>query len=394
MKKILALTFLALALPLSSCASYVVVKKVSSNDTTTPGLRYYLPKPFIVFAPQADGTVSATVIFLPDSDHEYAIQSISRLSSYAFQASTDASGLLTAVQYSADTTALATQTAASVGGGLAQAYNLETAQAAAVQAQVNTAQAAVITAQSDYNSALAALNSDNQANVATPGTVSANAIAQEQSLVAQEQAALEVAQAALKTAKSTPQVVAGAAATGTPITTTAATVGTSLGAPTWNPTSTIHLPGQYGPVLFAVNDDGTNVSLNAVKAKYGGALHGPNRAQPGFKTTLLALGPPKIPVPATPFSIASHLPAVFLFPRKVMISECKVYKTDAAETPTRVQPVYKNGKNVRTRTVTLDIWKLRPGGYWLEVHYAWHVDAKISAPASQSFVFAVVTKTK
>ena len=385
---------------LSACAQLTVTRVKPGDDLKVVGVRYYLPKPFIIFAPQADGTVCAQVVYLPDKSREYAIDATSNMSSYAFQASTDQSGLLTSVQYNADTTAVAAQTAASVGSGIAAGFNYETARAAAVQTQVNTAQTNLIAAQSAYQSALAALNSDNQANAAVPNTVSASAIQTDASTLAQRQAALQVAQAALQTAQSTPQAVTGTAAAGTPVTTTPAAAGTAFTAPGWSQGTVINLPQQYGPLWFAVNDNDAGVSLKAVKSEYpnrmvtakSGSPQLEGGAQPAFATTLLALGPPQIPVPIFPFAKDSKLPAVFTFNRTVKVTRADIAKAGTDQTPS-TQPVVdqEDGK-----TLVLDISKLKPGAYWLEVHFTYPIDPnnpKDMVPSSQKFLFAVVARS-
>jgi hypothetical protein len=380
---------------LSACANLIVTPVntgTNGNDGTVKGVRYYLPKPFIVFAPQSDGTVTANVVYLPDRSHEYAIDTTSTMSSYGFQASTDPVGLLTAVQYNTDTTAVASQASASVGAGVAQVMNYQAARSVAVQTQVNTAQTNVISAQSAYSAALAALNSDTQTNIASPTTITPTALALDASTVAQKQAALQVAQAALQAAQINPQMVAGTAASGTPITTTPAAPGTAFGAQTWGTGLSLALPEQYGPVWFAVNDTGPVVSLSAVRVVPGtpptptppaeGAK--PIDPQPAFNTTFLALGPPQIAVPATPFTLASQLPAVFMFNRDVSDVDPTLYHLDMKvvndPTPTWDQK----------RTITIDLSKLKPGGYWLEVEFKYPLDyEKNKQKAKQRFLFSV-----
>jgi hypothetical protein len=391
------IALLVIATLLSACTELTVTPiRKPEDEAKTVGVRYYLPKPFIIFAPQADGTVSANVVFLPDKSHEYAINSSSELSSYAFQVSTDQFGLLTSVQYNSDTTAVAAQATASAGSAVAAGFNYQTAKAAAVQTQINTAQAGLISAQSAYASALAALNSDNQANAAAPGTVSASTIQVDASTVAQKQAALQVAQAALQAAQSAPQAVTGTAAAGTPVASAPAAAGTALTAPAWTQSTVISLPQQFGPVWFAVNDHGTTVSLDAVKSEYPQSPTTGDSAQPVFNTTLLALGPPQIPVPSTPFSIASKLPAVFLFNRSVVDVKADIATIDQKKTP-RTQPVWDHD-----RTLSLDISKLKPGGYRFEVFFKYPIDpikyaqnpkdAGATRASSQKFIFSVVAK--
>lgn len=377
---------------LSACADLVVTPVntgTNGNDGTVKGVRYYLPKPFIVFAPQSDGTVIANVVYLPDRTHEYAIDTTSTMSSYGFQASTDPVGLLTAVQYNTDTTAVASQASASVGAGVAQVMNYQAARSVAVQTQVNTAQSNVISAQSAYSAALAALNSDTQTNVTAPGTITPAALAADTSTVAQKQAALLIAQSALQAAQTTPQVVAGTAAAGTPITTTPAAPGTAFGAQTWGAGLSLSLPEQFGPVWFAVNDDGPNVSLAAVRVVLSTAPTPPPKdakptdPQPAFDTTFSALGPPQIALPATPFTLASQLPAVFMFNRDVSDVDSTLYHLDMSvikdPAPTSDQK----------RTITIDLSKLKPGGYWLDVTFKYPINPSMKTSGHQRFLFSV-----
>jgi hypothetical protein len=377
---------------LTACADLIVTPVntgTNGNDGTVKGVRYYLPKPFIVFAPQADGTVTANVVYMPDKSHEYAIDTKATMSSYGFQASTDPVGLLTAVQYNTDTTAVASQASASVGAGVAQVMNYQAARSVAVQTQVNTAQANVISAQSAYSAALAALHSDTQTNITTPNTVTPAALAADASTVAQKQAALQVAQAALQAAQSNPQAVAGTAAAGTPIATTPAAPGTAFGAQTWGAGLSLSLPEQFGPVWFAVNDTGPLVSLSAVRVVPGAtptpapADEKPIDPQPAFDTTFSALGPPQIAVPTTPFTLASQLPAVFMFNRDVSDVDPTLYRLDMSVI---TDPAPKSDQK---RTITLDLTKLKPGGYWLDVSFQYPLDPKKKTPGHQRFLFSV-----
>jgi hypothetical protein len=389
---------------LAACADLSVKRVPAGDDGPIEGVRYYLPKPFIVFAPNADGTVSPSVVYLPDKSHEYAIDTQSTLSSYSFQAATDPIGLLTTVQYATDTTAVASQAIASAGTGAAQVLNYESARAMAVQTQVNTAQTGVIAAQSAYSAALAALNSDTQANIATPGTVTAAALQTDASTVAQKQAALQVAQSALQAAQTTPQVVAASAAAGTPITTTAA-AGTPVTASTWASGLPLSLPDRFGPIWYQIDDNGkTPPALVAVKAVIPDTIHkvpagqpepnppqlDPKDPQPAFDTTLSALGPPQITVPATPFTLASMLPAVYLFNRDVSDVTFVFTELDGKTHVTKAVPVW-DGK----RTISLDLSQLKAGGYWLNVTFHYPLDpakAKVTTAGFQKVLVSVTPK--
>jgi hypothetical protein len=160
----------SVALSLSGCANLTVTKVSADNDATTKGVRYYLPKPYLQVTPQPDGTISVDVIFLPDKQREYAIDTSSHFSSYTFQIARDEKGLLTSLEYKASTTAVGQQLASSGGAYAAQSYNIKAAGLVAVQAQVNSAQTSLDTARTSEASAEAALASD-QAHGASAATI-------------------------------------------------------------------------------------------------------------------------------------------------------------------------------------------------------------------------------
>src|ERR1700743_737459 len=112
MKKFSFLKFgtMGFVLLLAGCSSNLDVKKVDiDHPEAAVGVTYYLPKPFLVASPQADGTVNFDVIYLPDKSHEYAIQPSSSLSAHTFQISRDEKGFLNSVEYKADTSMVGQQ---------------------------------------------------------------------------------------------------------------------------------------------------------------------------------------------------------------------------------------------------------------------------------------------
>ena len=112
MKKIYWIVLACLSMALTSCA-YMTVSRVDLDaEKPVSGLRYSLPKPFIQVVPQADGTVNVSVVYLPDSKNTYAIDTTSFMSSYAFQVSLDQNGLLNAVEFKQNTSAVGQQAAA------------------------------------------------------------------------------------------------------------------------------------------------------------------------------------------------------------------------------------------------------------------------------------------
>ena len=155
------------AILLVGCADLTVRSVTDGKDATVVGVRYYLPKPYLQVTPQADGTISVDVVYLPDKSRAYAIDTSSKLSSYTFQVSRDEKGLLTAIEYKASTAAIGQQVATSAGAAAVQAYNMRAAQQTAVQSQVNTAAAAVDSANGGLLAAQAALSSDQASKPAT-----------------------------------------------------------------------------------------------------------------------------------------------------------------------------------------------------------------------------------
>src|SRR5258708_6022550 len=138
---------------LTGCTQ-LTVKKVAP-DSAASGIRYSLPKPFVQVTPQADGSVSADIVFLPDADNTYAIDADSYLSTHTLKVST-ANGLLTKLTWNADSSAVVAQgvqSAAAVAQQHQDALNKadtdQKSKIADAQKAVDDAQLAVDTAQAD-----------------------------------------------------------------------------------------------------------------------------------------------------------------------------------------------------------------------------------------------------
>jgi hypothetical protein len=369
-------SLVAVSVLLAAGCANVTVSQVKGKDSTTKGLRYYLPKPYLQAVPQADGTISVEVIFLPDKSRAYAIDTTSYMSSYTFQASRDEKGLLTTLEFKANTAAVGQQLASSLGAYAVQAYNMQTAAAVAQQSQINAAQTALDTARANLASAEATLAS-NLANGAKPET-----IVTDRALVASSKAKADLAAETLLRAQTTTQLVSSPAATaGTVATTTAPAIATALAAAgAWTQPPVLSLPQQYGPVLYAVNDDGTNVSLVAVKAALSGTTTPATQAgvvreaQPAFKTTAAALGPPAL-TPITQSQPVSNKLATFVFDRPVKAMTTVASSTMAdAVPPTAVDTSAAPKLSPDLKTVTVDTTKLAPGKYVVTVAFTYVVD--------------------
>jgi hypothetical protein len=394
----------AVFLLVAGCADLTVTKVTDSNNATVAGVRYYLPKPYLQVTPQADGTISVDVVYLPDKTHAYAIATSSKLSSYTFQVSRDEKGLLTAIEYKASTTAVGQQLAASTGAAAVQAYNIRAAQQAAVQTQVNTAAAAVDTANATLQAANAALASDQAHGVQN--------LASDYNAVNQAAAKLQAAQQALQRVQTTAQAVSTSVASGTAASTTAPQMGNLFGQPTWNTAAVASLPSKFGPVLFAINDTVSgrveSVTLKAVTSSIpqselaakdeleDGVVRA---AQPTFETVATALGPPTL-FPLTQSVRISDKVAKVVFSRAICIpskdcsqpSAAAVYKSPSHED---VNPKNQDPKKVGTlgndyRTFAIDITKLSPGDYEIDLTFTYPVaPSQLMGPVTQKVKFTV-----
>ncbi|MDB6104574.1 MAG: hypothetical protein JWO52_4573 [Gammaproteobacteria bacterium] len=378
-----------MALLLAGCASLTVTHIDKTHDSAVNGVRYCLPKPFLQATPQADGTISVDVIYLPDQNKCYAIDTSSKMSSYTFQFSRDEKGLLTAVEYKASTTGVGQQFAASASAAAVQTADLKSSQAVALQTAVNAAQTAVDAAQATAVAAKATLDSDTAyAKTAPAGTVPDATLAADTAAVAAANAKLQASQQVLDRARATSQAVALTAAAATPITTTGPTMGTAFTPPTWNAPVNFPLPDAVGPVLYAINDqmvknDGgeleEKVELVAVKSSY------PHRedivgyvyeegakkdSQPTFATTTSALGPPQL-LPSSQTMPAAAKQATFLFDRPVLAMTANLFKDGSPPTDTGVVPALSDDK----KSVTIDTSKLKPGRYIVKVVISYSADS-------------------
>jgi hypothetical protein len=363
---------------ISACADLNVTKVTDANQATVKGVRYYLPKPYLLATPQADGTVIFDVVFLPDKSREYAIDTSAYFSNYTFQVARDEKGLLTALEFKASTSAVGQQLATSVGNSAAQAYNIKAAGLAAVQSQVNTAQTALDTAKANAAADEAKLASD-QGNP----NVSSATITSDYAAVAQSKAKLQIAEQALQRAQSNSQAVATTIAASTTASTTAPTMGTAFGAQAaWSLPTVYNLPDKFGPVLYAINDKGSAVTLVAVQAELPGTIleekelqHGVHKeAQRTFETTSTALGPPSLFPSELTISLTAKQ-AIFYFNRPIKSPLTIGSSVTTDETPpkatTAVLKAASDGKSV-----TIDITSLKAGKYIVTTKFSYPADSR------------------
>ena len=112
------------------CTSITVTKiapgRPADKDNTksqVAGQRFSLPRPYIQVTPQPDGSITADIIYLPDPDHTYAIDSWAFLASDTLDLTTD-SGIIKSVNWSGDSSAAvqaSITSAGNVASGILQA---------------------------------------------------------------------------------------------------------------------------------------------------------------------------------------------------------------------------------------------------------------------------------
>jgi hypothetical protein len=130
----------AIAILTADCTFVTVTKVTPETDTpSTPGQRFSLPRPYIQVTPQADGSIVADVVYLPDPNRTYAITSSSYLASDTLEVTTDG-GVIKTINWTGDSSAVVAQ-------GLTSAGNVESAILAAEQKK-NTEQQAKVDAAS------------------------------------------------------------------------------------------------------------------------------------------------------------------------------------------------------------------------------------------------------
>jgi hypothetical protein len=362
---------------LVGCASMTVTKITPENTATAAGIRYSLPKPFIQAVPQSDGTIAVDVVYLPDSNNTYAIDTSSEMSSYVFQVALDQNGLLNAVEYKQSTSAVSQQVVASTGSAAAQIYNIKAAQSVAAQTAVNSAQSNVDAARA----ALAA--AQNQLDADTANKVETTEINKDRAALAVAQAKYQDALQVLDRVRNTAQAVSVTATAATPIVTTPPTPGTTGFSPqNWSPPIVYDLPEKYGAVLFAINEGSKEnkpyVELKAAKIDN-------KTVQYEFDTTAHALGPPVIKTPYLTFS-ATQGPALFIFNRDVKEIKYGISMISVKPPVNIAQGDAKAVLKDDKRTVELTIDKLKPGQYKMYLQFVYDKDSIGTAEASFSLV--------
>ena len=108
-------TTMALLLSTMNLGGCVSQLHVSKAQPDSPGIRYFLPQPFIVVTPGLDGAVTVEKVYLPDPDNEYTIVASSLLGNYTLDVNRNEMGFLELVSFHSDDSGMAKQLVQSAG---------------------------------------------------------------------------------------------------------------------------------------------------------------------------------------------------------------------------------------------------------------------------------------
>lgn len=127
------------AIFLASCTQVTVKRIDPSGKGQEKGIRYSLPKPFILVTPSHDGSVAVEVMMMPDPDNTYAIASYSFLSTYALDMGVE-KGMLKRVGSKIDSTQVASDAIKASGAVTSEIFKEQVEAAKAKKVELQTAQ--------------------------------------------------------------------------------------------------------------------------------------------------------------------------------------------------------------------------------------------------------------
>ena len=127
---------LLLCVALSGCST-LSVKKIDPDDAKTKGVRFSLPRPYLLVTPQADGTIEVSDVYLPDPQATFAAHGASYLATHTLDLEI-AGGVLTVATWKADDTGVVAQ-ALETGSAVAKTMLEEQAKAEAARSAARAA---------------------------------------------------------------------------------------------------------------------------------------------------------------------------------------------------------------------------------------------------------------
>lgn len=243
---LILLTGVYTVLGVASCTTIVTARKASTTKAT-PGIRYYLPQPFLLMRPTTAG-MSHEIVYIPDRDAEYTIDINYLMTSGKPKIMRDVLGMLKSVSFDMDNTAVAKELLNKTGDAGKSAFKASGDQKKAdqgVQALVFNKQAAV-----------------RQAELKVKQATEALATAKTDAEKASAQAGVSTAEAALDKARLDLDIVREGASQG--FTADQLNLGNASGAETEAPKTADQYFRQPGGMLYRIVQTKNSVSLQPV----------------------------------------------------------------------------------------------------------------------------------
>lgn len=97
----------ALGVVIAGCST-LSVTKIDPDDTETKGVRFSLPRPYLLVTPKPDGTIEVKDVYLPDPQATFAADAASYMATHTLDLELS-EGVLTIATWKADTTGVVAQ---------------------------------------------------------------------------------------------------------------------------------------------------------------------------------------------------------------------------------------------------------------------------------------------
>ena len=153
----IAAIIITVILILSGCACITVTKLSPNSDTSAiKGQRFSLPRPYIQVTPKEDGSISADILYLPDPERTYAVNSFSVFANDTLEISTEG-GIVKTINWTGDSSAVVADAIASAGTVASGILQAEQTKNADQKAKEDTANKAVDDAQLELDLAQSTL---------------------------------------------------------------------------------------------------------------------------------------------------------------------------------------------------------------------------------------------
>ena len=142
---------------LGACTRITVSRVDPLNPASQGGIRYSLPKPFILVTPAEDGSVAVEVLIMPDPDNTYAIDTYSYFSTHSIYIAIE-KGMLQRVGAVTDSTQVVSDAVKASGSVAAEILKEQATASQSTQTALQTVQSNLATAEMNLAIAQAKLD--------------------------------------------------------------------------------------------------------------------------------------------------------------------------------------------------------------------------------------------